>query len=114
MFQAVAPWAADVLVVVGVFIMTIGVYGIVRMPDTYTRMHAASKAVFLGVISLLIASMFAGDPAIVFRAALISIFLVLTTPVAAHMIAKAAYEEGEKMRTPGAVDQSGKRLNEDL
>ncbi|TCJ19752.1 monovalent cation/H(+) antiporter subunit G [Rubrobacter taiwanensis] len=108
---AVAPWVADALVVLGVFIMTVGVYGMIRMPDIYTQMHAASKAVFLGVISFLFASMFSGDPAIIFRAALIAVFLILTTPVAAHMIAKAAYERGEKMRTPGAVDQSGRGLN---
>lgn len=110
----IVAWAADLLVVLGVFIMTVGVYGIIRMPDIYTQLHAASKAVFLGVISFLLASMASGDPAIMLRAALIAVFLILTTPVAAHMIAKAAYTDGEKMQTSGAIDQSGSGLNEDV
>jgi multicomponent Na+:H+ antiporter subunit G len=51
-----APFMADALVLFGVLVMTLGVYGVVRMPDTYSRQHAASKMVFLGVITLLLAS----------------------------------------------------------
>lgn len=102
----VVPWLADALVVFGVFIMTIGVYGVIRMPDTYTRLHAASKAVFLGVISLLLASAVSWDPKIVLRALLIGVFLLLTTPVSAHVIGKAAFERGERMQSPDAVDES--------
>lgn len=108
---ATVSWLGDALVILGVFIMSIGVYGMIRMPDTYTRLHAASKAVFLGVISLLAASVVTGDPAIIFRAILIGVFLILTTPVSAHVIARAAYERGEKMETPGAVDESGHGLD---
>ena len=102
--------AADLLVLLGVAVMTIGVYGVFRMPDVYTQLHAASKAVFLGVISLLLASVVTGDAAIVARAALIGAFLVATTPVAAHVIARSAYLRGERMQTPGAVDESGRDL----
>jgi multicomponent Na+:H+ antiporter subunit G len=111
--EAVVPWLADALVVLGVFIMTIGVYGVVRMPDTYTRLHAASKAVFLGVISLLVASLVTGDPKIVLRAVLIGVFLLLTTPVSAHVIGRAAFQKDEQMETPGAVDESGRSLAEE-
>lgn len=86
--------------------MTIGVYGMVWMPDTYARLHAAAKAVFLGVISLLIASTVTGDPAIILRALLTGAFLLLTAPVSAHVIARAAYQRGEKMESSDAIDQS--------
>ena len=109
---AVLPWIADVLVVFGTFIVTIGVYGIIRMPDTYTRLHAASKAVFLGVITLLIASLATAEPDIILRVILIAFFLLMTTPVSAHVVAKACYQQREPMVTPGAVDESGLRLNE--
>lgn len=99
---------ADALVVFGVFIMTLGVYGMIRLPDTYTRLHAASKAVVLGVISLLAASAVTGDPRVVYRVVLIGVFLVLTTPVSAHVIARAAYARGEKLETPDAGDESGR------
>ena len=112
MIDAVAPWAADALVVLGVGIMTVGVYGVLRMPDVYTRLHAASKAVFLGVISLVLASLVTGDAAIIARVLLIGGVLLLTTPVAAHAIGRGAYLEGERMETPGAVDESGHHLAE--
>ncbi len=105
-----SAWIADALVLLGVVVMTIGVYGVFRMPDVYTELHAASKAVFLGVIALLAASVATGEGAIVARAILIAVFLVLTTPVAAHVIALAAYRQGEKMETPGALDESGRDL----
>lgn len=105
-----SAWIADALVLLGVAVMTIGVYGVFRMPDVYTKLHASSKAVFLGVIVLLIASVATGDAAIIARAALVAVFLVLTTPVAAHVVALAAYRQGERMETPGAIDESGHDL----
>ena len=106
------PWLADALVVLGVGVMTIGIYGVVRMPDVYTRLHAASKAVFLGVISLAAASVVTGEPAIIARVVLIGVVLLLTTPVSAHAIGRGAYLEGERMKTPGAIDESGHHLAE--
>lgn len=105
-----SAWIADALVLLGVVVMTIGVYGVFRMPDVYTELHAASKAVFLGVIALLAASTATGNAAIIARAVLIGVFLVLTTPVAAHVIAFAAYRQGVRMKTPGALDESGRDL----
>ncbi len=105
-----SPWIADVLVILGIFVMTVGVYGIIRMPDVYTRLHAASKAVFLGVISLLLASVVTNDAEIIFRAILIAAFLILTTPVSAHVIARAAFLKGQRMEAPDAVDESGRGL----
>lgn len=93
--------------------MTVGVYGAIRMPDTYTRLHAASKAVFLGVVSLLVASVMTGEGEIILRAILMGVFLTLTTPVSAHVIARAAYGRGERMRSSGAIDESGRGLNQE-
>ena len=100
------PFMADALVVLGVFVMTLGVYGIIRLPDTYARLHAASKVVSLGVVSLLLASTVTGDPAVVFRVALIGAFLVVTTPVSAHVVARAAYLRGERMEGRQSIDES--------
>lgn len=108
---AVSPWVADALVLLGVFGMTVGIYGIVRMPDVYNKLHAASKVVFLGVIMLLIASAVTSDAEIILRAILIGVFLVLTTPVSAHVVGKAAFLRGHRMETPGAVDESGRGLD---
>jgi multicomponent Na+:H+ antiporter subunit G len=97
---------ADTLTVFGLAILTVGVYGVVRMPDVYTQLHAASKAGFLGVAALLLAAAVEGDGAIVARAVLITALLSVTTPVAAHAVGRAAHRRREPMRTPGAVDES--------
>ena len=96
-------WVADGLIVLGTLVMTIGVIGIYRMPDVYTKLHAASKSVFLGVCSILVAIVDTGDAAIISRAVLIGLLLTLTTPVAAYEIARAAAREdwlGEKPEPP--------------
>jgi multicomponent Na+:H+ antiporter subunit G len=89
----VVPWVADGLILLGSIVMTIGVIGMVRLPGVFLKQHAASKAVFLGVCSFLVAVMASGDAAIIARAALIGVLLILTAPVAAHEIAKAAVRE---------------------
>lgn len=99
---------ADVLVVLGVVVTTLGVVGMFRFPDVYTQLHAAGKAIFLGVVAFLVASIATGDGPIIARAVLVAIFLVLTTPVGAHAVAKAAFLRGDPMRTPGALDESGR------
>jgi multicomponent Na+:H+ antiporter subunit G len=109
---ALAPWVADILVILGAFGMTVGVYGIVRMPDIYNKLHAASKMVFLGVLSLLVASAVTNDAAIIFRIVLIGAFLILTTPVSAHVVGRAAFLKGQKMKTPNPVDESGRGLDD--
>ena len=106
--SAVVPFLADALVVLGVFVMTIGVYGAIRMPDPYTKLHAMSKAVFLGVVSLCLSSAVTGDPQVIYRVALIAACLIVTTPISAFVIARAAYLREEPMRDPDPVDESGR------
>ncbi|MGH3087490.1 MAG: monovalent cation/H(+) antiporter subunit G [Rubrobacteraceae bacterium] len=100
----------DAFVILGLVIMTVGVYGVVRFPDVYARLHAASKAVFLGVVSILVATCLSGGADVILRAVLIGAFLLLTTPVSAHAIARAAYQKNQPMRTPGAVNESDRDL----
>ncbi|HEX8861890.1 MAG TPA: monovalent cation/H(+) antiporter subunit G [Actinomycetes bacterium] len=100
-------WLADALLLLGLAVMTLGVYGIVRFPDVYTQLHASSKAAFLGVSLLLVATALGGGPSIYARVVLIVALLSITTPVAAHAIAQAAYHQREPMHAPSAVDESG-------
>ncbi len=110
MILSLLPWAADALILLGIAIMSIGIYGMIWMPDLYTSLHAASKSAFLGIIPIILAVSLLNNPAFALRSLLIGIFLLLTTPVAAHAIARAAYLKGEPMETPGAVDESGRDL----
>lgn len=81
--------SSDVLVLLGLLALTIGVYGVIRMPDVYLKIHAASKAVLLGSLPILASAALSGDPDIAARAAMIVVLLVFTTPIAAHAITKA-------------------------
>lgn len=78
------------------------------MPDAYTRQHAASKMVFLGVITLLLASALPWDNDIVLRVTLIAVFLLLTTPVSSHMVGPLTYLRGERMRASESADTSNR------
>jgi len=72
--------------------MLTGSIGLVRMPDLYCRMHAASKCVTLGISGLLLAAMLDLQTSEIAVKGLFAIFFqFLTTPVSAHMIARAAY-----------------------
>jgi multicomponent Na+:H+ antiporter subunit G len=106
---SVGPWVADALVVLGILVMTIGVYGVVRMPDTYTRLHVASKMVFLGAMPLLLASALAGGQDVALRVILIAFFILLTTPVSAHVVGRAAYLRGERIKGPEPVEEETNR-----
>ncbi len=71
----------------------IGSWGLAKLPDFYTRLHGPSKASTLGVGGMLIASMiyFAfHEGRISLHEMLITLFLFISTPVSAHMLAKAA------------------------
>lgn len=66
--------------------------GVLRMPDVFTRMQASTKASTLGLGCLLTgAALQLGDFASLIRVVSIGAFVLLTTPVAAHVIARAAY-----------------------
>jgi multicomponent Na+:H+ antiporter subunit G len=66
--------------------------GVLRMPDVFTRMQASTKASTLGLGCLLLgAALQLGDFASFIRVASIGAFILLTTPVAGHVIARASY-----------------------
>lgn len=86
------------LIVLGtVFIVVAGV-GMVRFPDAFMRLHASTKAGTLGV-SLTVSGMMCFYPtlSIATRGTALVVFLLLTAPVAAHMIGRASYYGGEKL-----------------
>lgn len=94
------------LLIIGSLLMLLAAVGIVRMPDLYTRMHAATKSSTLGAGSMYLAvALFYGELAIVTRAILVIAFLFLTIPVSAHMIARAAYFVGEPLWRGTVVDE---------
>ena len=100
---------------IGLIIMGIGVsftffgcVGLVRLPDIYNRLQAATKCVTMGTCSILFGTfLMVGFTAAGMKALLCIVFLVLTTPVAAHAIARGAHRSGVKLWSGSVVDQYG-------
>lgn len=81
-----------VLLIAGGIFAFVASLGIVRLPDTLIRMHAATKAGALGSgLIFLGLAFFFHDPGTTLRALAAVLFLLLTAPVAAHLIGRAAY-----------------------
>lgn len=85
-------WITGILALVGSTLVLLAAIGIVRMPDLFTRMQAATKASTLGLGCLLAAAAIElADSSSVVRAISIAAFVMLTSPVSNHVIARAAY-----------------------
>ncbi len=89
---------AHVFLLAGSLFVLIAALGIVRLPDLLMRMHAATKAGTLGAGLLLVAvAVSAPETSVMARAVATFVFLLLTAPIAAHLIARAAYHTGEAL-----------------
>lgn len=85
----------SILLVAGGVFSVLAALGLLRLPDLYTRMHAASKAGTVGSgLLLLAAGLGSRDPAILVRALACFVFFILTAPVSAHLLARAAHLSG--------------------
>ncbi len=87
---------AIVLLLMGTAFIVISAIGVVKMPDLYLRMSASTKSSTLGVGLVLLSSAvyFHQEIGEASRAVAIVFFLLLTAPVSAHMIGRAAYHTG--------------------
>ncbi len=88
----IAEILVSALILIGTFFILVGSIGIVKLPDMMRRLHAPTKATTLGIGAILIASMLyflmiEGIPSL--HELMITIFMFLTAPVTAFMIAKA-------------------------
>ena len=84
-------WLASLLLICGAVFAFVAALGVVRMPDLYCRMHAATKAGAFGVTLMLLALCLAMPSLRVFiQSFLVIAFFYLTAPVAAHMLSRVA------------------------
>lgn len=91
-FHPVVEWLAAGLLLVSAFFTLVGAIGLIRLPDFFMRLHAPTKASTLGVGGILIASMMvaAAQGRAGFAELLISLFVFVTAPVSANLLAQAA------------------------
>jgi multicomponent Na+:H+ antiporter subunit G len=99
-------FARVALLIVGAGFLLLAAIGVLRMPDLFTRMQTATKAVTLGISCILFSvALYMQDFGVSVRAVLTVVFFFLTAPVAAHVIGRAAYIVGVPLWKQTIVDE---------
>jgi len=94
-----AEYVISVLLVLGGAFTLIGAIGLARLPDFFTRLHGPTKATTLGVGAIMLSSVIyfsSTGQGLGISEILITVFLLMTAPVSANMLAKAAMHIGVK------------------
>lgn len=105
----IGSFVALLLLLFGVGFLVVAALGLVRMEDVYTRLHAASKAAPFGATFVLIGvAVASGSVDVWVRAVVICAFLLLTAPIAGHVIGRAAYLERVRTDATGPDALAGK------
>lgn len=95
-----------ILILIGILFNVFGAIGLVRFPDVYNRLQAATKCVTLGTVLLLLGvAIVAGVGPTAAKAIVCAVFILVTSPTAAHAIAKGAYASGVKLWDRSVVDK---------
>lgn len=106
MFETITNYLAVLLLFIGACFALTASIGLLRLPDLYTRMHAASKAGTLGSgLSLLALAVYAFELSVASRAFAGIVFFLLTAPVSSHLLARAAYLTGTKPGKATVMDE---------
>jgi len=117
MSESVSENVGLIIIVVGVIFDLLGCIGLVRLPDIYNRLQAATKCVTLGTCMILVGvainiGLADGGGA---KALICAAFVLLTSPVGAHALARAAHKAGIRLWEGSVVDKylevdSGKKV----
>lgn len=109
MSETILEALAALLMIGGAVFTFIGSLGLARLADVFSRLHGPTKATTLGVGGIIVGSMLfhaARDTATVHELLVVA-FLLLTAPVSAHMMARAALHRQRRGRAdPGTADPS--------
>ena len=95
-----------ILITIGILFNIFGCIGLVRFQDVYNRLQASTKCVTLGTILLLVGvALISASGPISAKAIICAVFILITSPTAAHAIAKGAYASGVKLWEKSVVDK---------
>ncbi|HZG71829.1 MAG TPA: monovalent cation/H(+) antiporter subunit G [Chondromyces sp.] len=101
----------SIFLILGAFLSLVATFGVIRLPDVYTRNHAASKSATLGVMSILLAVFlyfYLVEGHFNSRVLLGIVFIFLTSPVGGQLISRAAYNTGVKLWDKSIQDDLAK------
>ena len=95
-----------IFIVIGLGFDIFGCIGLLRLPDVYNRLQATTKCVTLGTCSILLGTVvLKGVSTTGVKAILVAVFLLLTSPVAAHALARGAHKAGVKLWPKSVIDK---------
>jgi multicomponent Na+:H+ antiporter subunit G len=95
-----------IFIMVGISFDLFGCIGLIRLPDVYSRLQASTKCVTLGTCGILFGAFLKlGFTAGGIKAIICIVFLLLTTPVAAHALARGAHKSGLKLCEKSVCDK---------
>ncbi|MDP3143041.1 MAG: monovalent cation/H(+) antiporter subunit G [Candidatus Omnitrophota bacterium] len=104
----------NIFIIIGLAFDIFGCIGLIRLPDVYNRLQATTKCVTLGTCSILFgAVIIKGVTGTGIKAILCIIFLFLTSPVAAHALARGAHKSGIKLWEKSVCDKYAEDENAD-
>lgn len=115
MITMFVDWLTAALLLLGAVFALLGSIGLARLPDIYTRLHGPTKATTLGIGSILLGSIlfFSLRQGLSLHELLVSVFLFMTAPVSAHLIARAALQRRCKSLAELPQTENEKRLHID-
>lgn len=95
-----------IFIIIGLIFDFLGCLGLIRLPDVYNRLQASTKCVTLGTCSILFGLfLFKGFSASGIKAVLCILFIILTAPVSAHALSRAAHISGVKLWDKSVCDK---------
>ncbi|WP_324736038.1 monovalent cation/H(+) antiporter subunit G [Thermococcus sp. SY098] len=111
----IAEIVGEFLVLFGTVFYFLSSLGLIRMPDVYNRMQTATKSATLGSLGVIIgvgiwAIGYVGSYAWLPKTLVIAVFLLLTNPISAHALIRAAYKSGIPLWEGSVVDKYGEYL----
>ncbi|MFH1221225.1 MAG: monovalent cation/H(+) antiporter subunit G [Candidatus Eisenbacteria bacterium] len=102
-----------ILISIGAFFDFVGCVGLLRLPDVYNRCQAATKCVTLGTILVLAGTaVVTASPAIAIKAGLCAVFVLFTSPTAAHALVRGSYLAGVRLWDKSVVNKFKERAQE--
>ncbi len=99
--------AGEIIAGIGVLFLFLGSLGIFRLPDVYNRLQAGTKCTTLGAFFTVV-GVGIMEPAWILKTLIIAFFILLTNPVAAHALGRAAKKAGVPLWKKSVADESAK------
>lgn len=102
-----------IFIFIGAVFDLFGCMGLVRLPDVYNRLQAATKCVTLGTIFILVGTAIAtATPAIIMKAGICAVFILITSPTGAHALARGSFLSGVNLWEKSVTNKFEDRAEE--